>query len=265
MQVWSGTCNGELLGQHLGHVDPVHCLAVDGNFLFSGSLDTTVRVWDMVPSGFGSSNSTAGQGRQPGMAGSGQGRVPATGSHFGTDVYRVANMIDVEALSGPTPGRVPRAPSECRRSHAGSECSASAKVQQGGLLGCPAVAANAKGSASCSCPHSLAFRVLLGHTASVMGLGVVMSSGLLVSAGRDGRIIQWDYINGCMLAQQHVQGEQLLCLSVQHGSGVVFAGTHGGQVLSFQLTEQVPDSDMHDDGDVARLVEPEVPLGALAS
>ena len=47
-QVWSSS--GYLpLGQHIGHTDAVTCLALDANFLFSGSDDCTIRLWDAVP------------------------------------------------------------------------------------------------------------------------------------------------------------------------------------------------------------------------
>ena len=39
----------EQLGKHVGHVGPVTCLALDGNFLLSGGEDWSVRLWDLVP------------------------------------------------------------------------------------------------------------------------------------------------------------------------------------------------------------------------
>lgn len=39
----------EQLGKHVGHVGPVTCLALDGNFLLSGGEDCSVRLWDLVP------------------------------------------------------------------------------------------------------------------------------------------------------------------------------------------------------------------------
>lgn len=47
-QVWSARLY-EQLGRHVGHVAPVTCLALDGNFLLSGSEDCTVRLWDLLP------------------------------------------------------------------------------------------------------------------------------------------------------------------------------------------------------------------------
>mmetsp|Transcript_30067 Transcript_30067/g.77977 ORF Transcript_30067/g.77977 Transcript_30067/m.77977 type:complete len:848 (-) Transcript_30067:359-2902(-) len=47
IKVWSFM--GGYLGQHVGHTDAVACLALDANFLFSGSEDCTIRVWDAVP------------------------------------------------------------------------------------------------------------------------------------------------------------------------------------------------------------------------
>ncbi|CAD7702679.1 unnamed protein product [Ostreobium quekettii] len=48
VKVWSFNTY-DLLGRHSGHHEPVTCLALDGNFLFSGSEDTSVRIWDAVP------------------------------------------------------------------------------------------------------------------------------------------------------------------------------------------------------------------------
>ena len=38
----------ELIGRHVGHTEPVTCFATDENFLFSGSEDATIRVWDLL-------------------------------------------------------------------------------------------------------------------------------------------------------------------------------------------------------------------------
>ena len=48
VRVWSEAY--ELLGTHEGHSEAVTCLALDANFLFSGSEDFSVKVWDTVPS-----------------------------------------------------------------------------------------------------------------------------------------------------------------------------------------------------------------------
>eukprot|EP00798_Chlamydomonas_sp_ICE-L_P028022 gene28022-31123_t len=48
IKVWSA--NGYFFkGQHVGHKDAVTCLALDANFLFSGSDDCTICLWDTVP------------------------------------------------------------------------------------------------------------------------------------------------------------------------------------------------------------------------
>lgn len=51
-QVWAGTASGVLLGQHVGHTGPINCLTLDGNLLFSGSHDKTLRIWDVLPCWF---------------------------------------------------------------------------------------------------------------------------------------------------------------------------------------------------------------------
>ena len=46
-QVWSAL-SLEQCGLYCGHQDSVTCLALDANFLFSGSEDTTIHMWDVV-------------------------------------------------------------------------------------------------------------------------------------------------------------------------------------------------------------------------
>ena len=48
IKVWS-IVGYSLRGLHRGHTGPVTCLALDSNFLFSGSDDCQIRVWDAVP------------------------------------------------------------------------------------------------------------------------------------------------------------------------------------------------------------------------
>ena len=38
----------ELIGKHVGHTEPVTCFASDENFLFSGSEDASIKVWDLL-------------------------------------------------------------------------------------------------------------------------------------------------------------------------------------------------------------------------
>jgi WD40 repeat protein len=49
IQVWSAANTGELLVCHQGHTGPVTCLTLDANWLFSGSSDTTINCWDLLP------------------------------------------------------------------------------------------------------------------------------------------------------------------------------------------------------------------------
>ena len=60
VRVWSEAY--EPLGVHSGHAEAVTCLALDGNFLFSGSEDFSVKVWDTVPSREGGGLSHFGGG-----------------------------------------------------------------------------------------------------------------------------------------------------------------------------------------------------------
>ncbi|KAG2447723.1 hypothetical protein HYH02_007183 [Chlamydomonas schloesseri] len=66
IKVWAAT-GYEYLGCHTGHTGPVGCLALDSNFLFSGSDDCTICLWDTVP---------AGSPRAAGLR-TGAGSVPA--------------------------------------------------------------------------------------------------------------------------------------------------------------------------------------------
>lgn len=48
LKVWSIT-SYQYLGKHTGHLEPVSCMVMDANFLFSGSEDKTIRIWDALP------------------------------------------------------------------------------------------------------------------------------------------------------------------------------------------------------------------------
>ncbi|GIL56264.1 hypothetical protein Vafri_11611 [Volvox africanus] len=48
IKVWAAT-GYDYLGCHRGHKNAVTCLALDANFLFSGSDDCTICLWDTVP------------------------------------------------------------------------------------------------------------------------------------------------------------------------------------------------------------------------
>ncbi len=64
--MWSSS-SYEYLGCHSGHTAPVTCLALDANFLFSGSDDATIRLWDTVPAAAGKPGSLlAGEKREGG-------------------------------------------------------------------------------------------------------------------------------------------------------------------------------------------------------
>lgn len=48
IRVWSAS-GYMYMGCHVGHKEPVTCLALDSNFLFSGSDDCSICLWDTVP------------------------------------------------------------------------------------------------------------------------------------------------------------------------------------------------------------------------
>ncbi|MEW5314577.1 MAG: hypothetical protein WDW38_006061 [Sanguina aurantia] len=62
IKVWA-VAGFTLLARHVGHTDAVGALALDGNFLFSGSEDATIRVWDTVPARVGSGDPASASSR----------------------------------------------------------------------------------------------------------------------------------------------------------------------------------------------------------
>jgi hypothetical protein len=72
----------------------------------------------------------------------------------------------------------------------------------------------------------------------VTGLEVVQANGVLVSCGRDGRLLQWDYATGQLLSKQQLHGQELLCLAVRQDSRQVYVGSNTAQLLSFRVVEK---------------------------
>lgn len=108
----------------------------------------------------------------------------------------------------------------------------------------PAAQANHANSARYSAngvgvASSTAFQVLQGHTAAVTGLSMVHGTGILVSCGRDARLLQWDYTTGQLLMQQQLNGMEFVCLAVQQDSKQAYVGTSKGQVLAFRVAAEV--------------------------
>jgi WD40 repeat protein len=165
LQVWSPSANGLLLGQHAGHMGPVLCMALDGNLLFSGSQDGTIRMWDAVPPLFNGRPATAG--------------TAAAAKH----------------------------------SHDNSSC--------------------------CHAARDTALMVLRGHSGSVVGLAVAAESGVLVSCGADGLVLQWDVSTGQQLGRCCLEGQVPACVAVEPDTRQVYVGTSQGQLLTIAGTEQV--------------------------
>ncbi|PNH10255.1 Outer row dynein assembly protein 16 [Tetrabaena socialis] len=81
IKVWAAA-GYDFLGSHSGHKDAVTCLALDSNFLFSGSDDCTICLWDTVPAG-GQKTHYAGARLTAvgaGLSGAGSGPPPAPAS-----------------------------------------------------------------------------------------------------------------------------------------------------------------------------------------
>lgn len=215
MQVWSGGASGQLLGQHVGHTGaPVNCLALDGNLLFSGSHDTTILMWDVLPPWFGSQGCVSHPASSPAaLVAAGTTASPAAGSCGGT----AANS---QGSCSPAGSRIVAAAS-CRESPGTTASSSTGR------------------SASSQPASSTAFAVLIGHSAAVTGLAVAADSGVLVSCGADGQVLQWDYCSGQVLARYRLESHSLCGLAVQPDTRLVFVGTSHGQLLTLPGTEQV--------------------------
>ncbi|KAK9807011.1 hypothetical protein WJX72_010761 [[Myrmecia] bisecta] len=87
IKVWNARTY-DYMGEHVGHSEAVACLALDANFLFSGSEDCSIRVWDTVPA--------AGQGKR-------QAKLPFSGgTHLKTLTghKQTVTAIEVLPLSG---------------------------------------------------------------------------------------------------------------------------------------------------------------------
>lgn len=87
-------------------------------------------------------------------------------------------------------------------------------------------------------PISTAFAVFQAHGA-VTGLAVASDSGVLVSCGGDGQVLQWDYSTGQLLGRYSLEGQRLSCIAVEPSGLQVFVGTAQGQLLTVPGTDQV--------------------------
>lgn len=203
-QVWAGAASGLLLGQHVGHTGPINCLTLDGNLLFSGSLDTTIRMWDVLPPWFHNSGGVSGGGVSSGIATATAGLFGSSSSRPASPAYNgVSGSSSSPTKTHPTPPRFkPRDASSCR----------------------PA--------------SSTAFAVLRGHSAAVTGLAVAADSGVLVSCGADGQVLQWDYSNRQLLSKCCLQGQHLSGVAVEPDTRQVYVGTSQGQMLTVAGAEQ---------------------------
>jgi WD40 repeat protein len=144
----------------------VNCLVTDGNLLFSGSQDSTIRMWDVLP---------------PWFKGQGAASRPLSG-------------LDAS----------------CR----------------------------APGSTGVHAPSSTVFAVFHAHSA-VTGLAFAADSGVLVSCGADGQVLQWDYSTGQLLRRYSLEGHRLSCVAVEPSGLQVFVGTAQGQLLTVPGMDQM--------------------------
>lgn len=212
MQVWAAAASGVLLGQHVGHTAPVNCLALDGNLLFSGSHNGEIRAWDVLPPWFtGKGDSTSVRALSPTAAAG----TPAAASHMQAVSHsRLGNTADSSvAAAGAGAGRTRSA---CRSPGGGSSSSSRRTVAT-----------------------SSAFTVLKGHTGSIAGLAVASESGVLVSCGADGQVLQWNYCTGQLLGRYSLEGQSLSCVAVEPDTRLVYVGTAHGQLLTVAGIEQV--------------------------
>lgn len=98
----------------------------------------------------------------------------------------------------------------------------------------PTAAAPAADGASRQRPvaSSSAFAVLKGHSGAVTGLAVAADSGVLVSCGVDGQVLQWDYATRQVVGRHCLEGQGLSCLAVGPDAQQVYVGTSHGQLLT---------------------------------
>ncbi|KAG2492355.1 hypothetical protein HYH03_009303 [Edaphochlamys debaryana] len=198
IKVWAAT-GYDYLGCHHGHREAVTCLALDSNFLFSGSDDCTICLWDIVPAGGIKTGYIAGR-----SVGGGYGAV-------GGGPMSVSGVPPPPGSAGGTPGSA------------------------GGTGPGPGAGASPPGYKAPFSSRPL--RVLTGHTRSVTGLDVLPSSGNLVSCSLDGQLLVWDYVAGTVLHRFSNDTQEFRCLALRYDRPEVLVGTQQAALLRYTTHE----------------------------
>ncbi|GAX81159.1 hypothetical protein CEUSTIGMA_g8592.t1 [Chlamydomonas eustigma] len=275
IRVWS--IHGYILkGKHEGHSAPVTCLAMDANFLFSGSDDHTICVWDAVPAattGYGAVSSSGG------VAVSISGRITNSGimqpmSPHSKRWLHTSLTLNASSLSDVTE----EASAQLTTATASVIASASSPFAAASYTAVSAVdpiSPDAHGSAGMiarteadlhfggyavdpfaaaqdfSSPAYVPFvtaplKVLKGHTSSITGLEVLTGcAGQIMSCSLDGTLRFWNYVTGDQL-HRYTHHEEIRCLALRADRAEVLVGTNQASILRFPLPAKVLQKDVVD-------------------
>jgi len=212
-----------------GHHNTISCLDVGllhkQEYLFSGSYDGSVAVWDLSRR---------------------QSRQSLVVNHIELGIHEVQSLKFCEHLgmiiAGCNDGIIymyDAVKSNCAREFHGHEDAVSCLALDGNFL------VSGSQDKSIRIWNLLAqdeedsqVKQLPGHRRTVEDLLVIASSGHVVSCATDGHIKCWDYTSEELVYEIEVQ-EELLCIEYKKSTHQIVAGTESNKVLVFPLPEKV--------------------------